>query len=523
MVNVHWYGYLVKQDEEGKVGLLDRESYDDKCLVVSQEYGIRLFRYAKFPTRGDHINYLQDNRYVSRYEQLCFYEIISGNYPFKPFFDLDAERTIFMDESLIIDANLKGKKIKLNVKFSVTEEQAVECVKELVRCIKQLYPFVEDTDILITRAHGKNKISNHVIIDRWCFNYMEDMKALCDEVCKIYPPEYLEIIDKGIYNKGRQLRMYGSHKFGDLEESRQKTLDENSKWETKEECLDDTHRWSQIFLASLVTNASYCKILPTFRKEEIKTIYTGKTIVLSEDEVTDALNLFAKTTGCNSYLDSEFPFVLKSVESSKIELKRVNSSYCKVCERDHDSIHQYLTIKGIERNVLLWCYRKDGHSYLVGKLKPNLSNDTQEVIKFEHIAIEEEPKLQRLPPKKNPIIINDLYSGSEIKNYSGNPLDDINKLKFIQIEKKKTIKEEAELEGIGNYFSKIKPENLLKPPSLNKKIKKSLLAVNNKEKTIRDFKNVNFYNIKTNSTPETYSINLNTTQNPTTQIPNHLP
>lgn len=517
-----WYSKLVKnKNDNGRPGLLDRESFDEKSIIVAREIKPRDpekpdpekpdHEFRKFSPIGDFILYLRNN--VKTYEELCLYEVIPGNLPFKPFFDLDVERIQYMDESEILDESLKGKKIKLNTKFSITAEEGVECLEKIRDIILQLYPYINLNDIIICNSHGywdentKGKISYHLIVDRWCYHNIEDMYALYEEIIKYMPEKYIPVIDGGIYNRNRQFRILGSHKYNVTQESRTKKIDENSTWTTTEEVFDENHRWAQLLLASLVSNASYCKLLPSFRKEEIKSIYNGPDVELDEEEVISAVDMFAKTFLCESHEDPNFPFYVRKVNSALIDLKRVHPAYCLICNRGHDKIDQFLTIKGIEREVVLWCHRSPGDSYSLGKLKPQNDSESLNYEPGLNIADKKESiieqiqngslKLQKIKSNVK-AEIPDLYPVGTISNYTieDNPLKKISQLKFKEKETKKTVRDDALSQGMSNYFAKsgyeiTLTEKKLEPPDLLK-IKKKHFAPDPRQRTIMNFRGEKF-------------------------------
>lgn len=506
---VRWYERLVSQSDGG-VGLLDREIYEEKSLIIAREYAKLSYQYAKFKPISRFLTYLKDDNQVNSYEQLCFYEVIPRDLPMKIFFDLDIERTIYMNDNDIIDESLKGKKIKLNKKFSLNGEEGFEVSNILIECLMKLLPMIKFTDVLKLNSSGKDKISYHIIVDRWYNNTIEDMRALCEEVCKIFPEKYLPAIDRGIYTKNRLFRTFGSHKFGSTELSREKKLDPSNTWRTNEKPIDETHEWCQIFMASLITNSSYCSLLPSFHIEKPKSMYTGDEIILNENEITDALNLFANSFGCDTYNDNLFPFTLTGVTGSRIELKRSISSWCNVCQRNHDTIDQFLTIRGKNREVFQWCFRRSGTSFSIGSLKPefniqptnentqtinengtpinNINTNKPKVIELIENGTLKINKLHRTVNRK----VETSFEEVEIKDYtSSEPLKRFEGLEFIEKKKEKTVREIAKTEiGMGNFCSKV---GKIVVPSIkleNKKLKTKMMS--KAEKITNKFKGEKF-------------------------------
>ena len=145
--------------------------------------------------------------------------------------------------------------------------------------------------------------------------------------------------------------------------------------------------------ASLITNTSDCYPLVSFLKEDENKLYANREIYLEDAEINNAVNLYAKLLKCESYDDDNFPFTISKCEGPSITLRRWFSSYCHCCDKDHDSIDVYLTIRSVNRTVVLHCYRKPGSEFIIGNLKtelvlknePYTKNETYTKDKYEDV------------------------------------------------------------------------------------------------------------------------------------------
>ena len=211
----------------------------------------------------------------------------------------------------------------------------------------------------------KKKRSYHVIIDNYCFTSACGNRNFFNEILKTYPDEYKFVLDSGMYKSIQAFRMFESHKWGAPE--RIKKIDYLSKWEHPLETDDDVtiskdHLKYLTFYSSLITNTSYCEILPNFGNIEEKK--TFEDVVFEENEISNAMLLCAKNEGYDSFEDPTFPYSIREIKGGLIVLKRLRSSYCKLCKRSHENENPFLIIKKSDNSVNFNCNRRQGEKII---------------------------------------------------------------------------------------------------------------------------------------------------------------
>jgi hypothetical protein len=277
----------------------------------------------------------------------CFYEIILGEFPQKPHFDIDME----LNEQQLL------------------EEIDKKVLNDLINVIISLIPTInKENDICIYSSHGKketiSKRSYHLIINHYCHANNKEAKAFYYTIMSKLPKEYLENrwIDHSVYSKTQQFRIYGSMKCGT---NRTKILNKN--WELNgekiihksEEKGDDEKMEFLICLEESIIGArtSICKLLPSFEtpNQFIKTKYVqGEN--LDYDMALEAINMLAYSVGTTPE-SNKFPYRFDKIEGPFVILKRVKASKCRLCNRIHHHQNPYLLIVPETKNVFFHCRR----------------------------------------------------------------------------------------------------------------------------------------------------------------------
>ena len=293
-------------------------------------------------------------------ELRCFYEIILGEYPNKPHFDMDMSihepyEQVFNDLINSIINTLKEKDITLNL----------------------------EKDFCIYTSNKDEKISYHIVINNYCHSNNKEAKAFYFNVMNKLPPEYFAKgwIDKSVYSPTQQFRTLGSHKIGS---KRYKTLlhhwsfllvkDDGTKeminvkhfFDEKElaDCVIGEEKEKRRFLLefeeSLITaRVSSCFMIPSYEVPEIyektkRNYVAGNDI--DYDEAMAALTLLAHTSGTIPE-DRSFPYRLDRLSGPFVVLKRMKPSHCKLCNRIHHHQNPYLLIVPENKNVFFHCRR----------------------------------------------------------------------------------------------------------------------------------------------------------------------
>lgn len=290
-------------------------------------------------------------------ELRCFYEIILGEYPNKPHFDMDMSihepyEQVFNDLINGIIATLKEKDITLNL----------------------------EKDFCIYTSNKDEKISYHIVINNYCHNNNKEAKAFYFNVMNKLPPEYFAKgwIDKSVYSPTQQFRTLGSHKIGS---KRYKTLLHTWKFFNTEQNVEvnvkhffdekeladcvtveekEKRRFLLEFEESLITaRVSSCFMIPSYEVPEIyektKRSYVAGSDI-DYDEAMAALTLLAHMSGTIPE-DRSFPYRLDRLSGPFVVLKRMKPSHCKLCNRIHHNQNPYLLIVPENKNVFFHCRR----------------------------------------------------------------------------------------------------------------------------------------------------------------------
>ena len=289
---IRWYPYLVEsaadstdippptsdlgtippENTKKRISLLGTERLDFRSLVVCQQRDSRSF--AKFAS------YLDFGRYLVKEvaeSHRCFYEVIFGDTPQKPYFDLDIP---LLQQMTVREANLShhvqqgsnsnssgpiraagspggvGPQSNLPIGVPILPrkdeslsrpprkleslqglprsdinaagasalslEEADEAVCALTGIIRRLItpdPTPQRPDsrgqVLVFTSHSDKKLSYHIIVDEWCFADSKESRYFHDEVVKRLPEKWRDIVDHGMYKSLQQLRITGCHKWQD--------------------------------------------------------------------------------------------------------------------------------------------------------------------------------------------------------------------------------------------------------------------------------------------------------------------
>jgi hypothetical protein len=324
-----WYSSLKPKEGEEGWSLLAHENILQDTLIVCQH----LSNGRSFTAFPNYIDFMTFFRKKVKSTHQCFYEEILENKIQKPYFDIDIEITLESSTS------------------TLCIEDAITLRDEVCNSIMKEFPLIKETDIMIFNSNSEKKYSYHIIVDNWCVMDHEENRSFYEKVKKNISPKFLThpFLDHAVYKCKQQLRTYGSHKWGS---TRVKVLDPSSKWVPKIKPLSENHQFIVVLAASLVTNASYCKILSSLLPPRPKKlIYDGgdSQYALKREDVTQCIELF-KTRGF-------FPFKVLETKGSMILLTRTVAHNCLICKRTHDNENAFLTVNGAQKNVYFHCYR----------------------------------------------------------------------------------------------------------------------------------------------------------------------
>ena len=137
----------------------------------------------------------------SRHERL-FYEIVQGQQPCKLYIDID------------LGLSGKVKDMYVEDKYMVFESSLPSHVKQLV-AEKYGILFPAAPDMIVLDATTPNKFSRHFIFPNVVFASVREMGDFVLNLVQVLAPSYSESdwIDRGIYQPGRNFRIYNSKKL----------------------------------------------------------------------------------------------------------------------------------------------------------------------------------------------------------------------------------------------------------------------------------------------------------------------
>ncbi len=406
-----WYSFLTPGPPEAsgavRLALMDveRPTKDNLVVCLQKEYR----KYTLFQT------WLDFGRFLYREmepEARCFFEIVYGLDPQKIYFDLEAVITDELDHvpvrqsaptqssetpsrpamvplTVLRSRNpdelptlrpLQGKNAP-EAKFCLSRSEGMLAVQAVIAAVRKLIPQIDAEDdtqrgqILVFESYSKSKLSFHIVVDEWCVENHLENRAFCDKVLELLPRAYRRIVDP-LYSSTQQFRIVDCHKWQD---SRIKTLSKLSVgprgqgWTPRTEALSEDHGRMMILGASLVSNVSYCHLLPRYRPvtpPRMQRQYSGdQDIEVSLDDAQKALAMFR-----NRFPPG--PFRLESVldpqdGSVLILLKRLAPSLCPTCARTHENENPFLVVGGHYRDVYFDCRRAEAEQkLLIGSLGP---------------------------------------------------------------------------------------------------------------------------------------------------------
>lgn len=302
---IRWYGNLLSKHLNGL--LRNTKSTGDDLIICLQ--GEQFRQFAMFSPLYTFVNHILKTPLVER----CFYEVIMGNSPQKPYYDIDIS-----DKSVSI-------------------EDAKEMINDLKRSIL-LDSRIKENDILIFSSNGSDKISFHVVVNNWCLPDYVSNKVYCHRVINNMKSPLRKFIDENVYKSVQQLRTFSSTKRG---VDRFKILESKHDFNiNKNERLN----FFNTILASLVSNTKSSKILEY--TEVIKRVYNSDLGDLSDEDISIVDNLDFIIDGT---------FTVGEINGRIIPLKRTRPSFCKLCDRDHQNENPYLIFN--ENNIIFHCRR----------------------------------------------------------------------------------------------------------------------------------------------------------------------
>ena len=327
-----YYGLKPSKEDEYKSNLLDEFKLSDVvkhlivCLKPNKLPGQdELFRtkkgklhhlYALFDSYLDFYLYMQKFPIEDR----NFFEVILGDLPQKPHFDIDIDKEKVNDENIEHIGDILYQTV-IKYSIEILEELSVKTNIE--------------TDILVYISHGVGIRSYHIVINNRCHDGNEEAKAFYEAVInKISNTEnakYVKLIDRAVYSKKQQFRIMGCQKYGSnrpkrfLEKFKYNDIEYTHKY--IEEFKNDDMKKLAILYESLVSFVSGCSYIQSLVKPKIYNNY-NTSINLNEITINRCMKMLReKMDYC--------PFSISLIDEDKniIYLKREAPSHCPICQK----------------------------------------------------------------------------------------------------------------------------------------------------------------------------------------------
>lgn len=370
-----YYSSLISKPEK-KGALFDfvpRSSLYQHLLVC--------FAFRSGETEHDYHYYSNFDSYVEFFHHMVgmkedyrtFFEVILGEYPQKPHFDID----LSPEKAEGFDLEQLGNSIK-----DYTLTAIIEVLKQAGVTLKA------EKDILLYSSSNEKKVSYHIVIDNYMHLNNNEAKAFHKRVMEYlkekYGLDYLNtptgpIVDPKVYSTTQQFRIVGNRKQGS---DRVKVFNENftifdRKYQHEySEAVDNPARKVLVILKeSLVSFTSGCKLLPQFMSEEEvkRRELSGKQTAI---EITDELLKEAIGLLKRYFRNDDYTFDQVDDYRNEIRLKRNRASHCQLCQRVHEHQNPYLRVRG---SWLIWhCRQYEGPGLVLGMLESKIIREADE-------------------------------------------------------------------------------------------------------------------------------------------------
>lgn len=334
----------------------DSYIFSDKTLFkgCSQLIICRNQREISFTIFDNHYEFLSFFKNLGKNDDRCYYEVISGEKPYKFFFDIDISSD-------------NPSRMSINGTRALAKSLVFDLLKSVQKHWKEVTsqnkPFNPDLDIIIYTSHGlttdkRTKYSFHLVFPRLI---VEDCK-IAKNVAGIFTSELDDeikgkgYIDMSVYKTTQQLRILGNYKF----ENKQRIKKLEPEWNffdisgrySLPENLDKEDKCDRMFLDSFITYMSKKKVyLVRDTSEKVEPTY----------KISDSFPEIP-----NDILDS-IPYGFRRADSigNITKLKREVPSYCPICEQLHEHENACLVYLHDTGRWIFYCHR--ANTYAGGK------------------------------------------------------------------------------------------------------------------------------------------------------------
>lgn len=382
LLGMRWYSCFLKKDDSNS-SLQSQYTKDelDNMFLVCYNVGGRLL-YSAFR------NYLEFSRYqgLINCESKSFFEIIVGDRPQKPRFDIDNLDSC-SDYKLLL-SNLVKACSELVVEYTTSKSLNLQ------------------RDVLIYESVTPEGINRtfHVVLNNYYHQNNDQAKIFYQEVMNKLDEGYKEFIDSSVYSSRQQFRILGSRKPNS---NRPKV--HLSKWMYFDEEIEHVfdvvpntpeHLESISLYESLISvvDASTLLCHPYRTESKGKKAHDSDIPDIPPEMAIKALQMYAQR-GDMGIKDKKFPYKITSIRGGLVILKRIRMSRCPICDRVHTSENPFLLI--VENEVYFYCRRADDKIYVGTLVQPIPEEEREERITVSQQHSLEMQSLAMLPNPHN--------------------------------------------------------------------------------------------------------------------------
>jgi hypothetical protein len=328
-------------------------------------------------------SYLEFFEYMIKFapEERAFYEIVFGELPQKPHFDIDIAYNQFTQL-------YPGENFEATAEF-IKDTVIAGCQQVLA---ERLVPLDMSRDVLLYSSHGPQKQSYHVVLNNHCHDGNKEAKAFYDEVVKRVSTftggKYLNFVDAGVYSPRQQFRLVGCQKQNS---GRPKIFYERYTYNQtqythtySDDVTDAAMKKLTIVYESLISFVSGCRFLPSwvppkqFSDQQLQNM----------PDVDDAVA--AQCVAMMKQKIKDCPFTVRAIEGHMIMLQRYSPSWCPICvdqAEPHEKEHPYILLIG---GKVYWdCRRRSTESKRL--LLGYLATTVDEIINGVSTVVVEDP------------------------------------------------------------------------------------------------------------------------------------
>lgn len=346
-----WYPLLIPR-EDARYSLYSSEIISPNNLIVCKKDNQGFHKYALFD------DFIAFHKYWSQLpnHEKTFFEVIR-NTSQKVYFDIDLTTE------------------------EMSHEKALEKLKKTIILLRKFLLGITKANfcIQVYSSHSETKISYHIVIDGIYVANAKQNSLFFKNFTEEISVKYSVLFDPKVYKSLQQFRMLYSQKPGTnrVKKPEQNLFINNKGQDLPLWCnfIRNAKQMSLFLLkSSLITEVSNCEFICFPEPINYKNYLSVEDGYLDIDEkhIDQALELYREHS-------KSIPFKVFDIHADGnlhtiVTLKRLGSSYCPLCERNHENENPYLLFWGREINVCIDCRRtQDGQKLFLGVLNPDKS------------------------------------------------------------------------------------------------------------------------------------------------------